>query len=111
LCEKVNNTSGVSRTFLKEVFMLSKVLATLVATMAVAFAGYTLVSDSHGSKCCMGSLPAPTTVSSDCCSESAMPSCCQESAVTAEAACADVCPAAKAAAAAKDAAPATDAPK
>lgn len=91
--------------------MLSKVLATLVATTAVAFAGYTLVCD-HGSKCCSGSFPAPTAVSSESCCESTLAPCCQDTApITTDAVCADVCPAAKAAASVKDAATTTEAPK
>lgn len=89
--------------------MLSKVLATLVATMAVAFAGYTLCD--HSSRCCSGSLPTATPVSSESCCEVAMPSCCSDTpAVTTEAACTEVCPAAKAAAEAK-ALTTTEAPK
>ncbi len=88
--------------------MLSKVLATLVATMAVAFAGYSFVSDSHGSKCCSGTIVPPAAVSTESCSD-AMPSCCQEAAVAApSAACADVCPAEKVAAPATDKAPVGD---
>ena len=84
--------------------MLSKVLATVVATMAVAFAGYTLVSDSSSSHCCPGSMPVPAiSISSDSCCEAAtaMPSCCHEGVVTPEAACQDTCPADKVVAPAK----------
>ena len=85
--------------------MLSKVLATLVAAMAVAFAGYTLVADSAGSKCCPSPLVAPVVTSDSCC-EVSMPSCCKESAaVLPDAACADSCPADKLAAPAKDKTP------
>ena len=88
--------------------MLSKVLATLVVTLAVAFAGYTFVADSHGSKCCSGTMVAPAAVSTESCSEP-MPSCCQEAAVAApSAACADVCPADKVTAPATDKAPVGD---
>lgn len=92
--------------------MLSKVLATLVATMAVAFAGYTLVCD-HSSHCCSGTMPTATSISSEpsCCTESAAPSCCEASAPVTEAACTDVCPAAKAAAGVTAGAPTTEAPK
>jgi hypothetical protein len=105
LAEKVNNTPSVYRTIPKEVFMLSKVLATLVATSAVAFAGYTFVCD-HSSHCCSGSMPAPTAVSSESCCESALPSCCEgSSTIVTDAAC----PAAKAAAGATTVT--TEAPK
>jgi hypothetical protein len=90
--------------------MLSKVLATLVATMAVAFAGYTFVCD-HSSHCCSGSMPTATPISSDSCSETALPSCCEAGTPAADAACADVCPAAKAAAGASTPASTTEAPK
>jgi hypothetical protein len=86
--------------------MLSKVLATLVATMAVAFAGYTLVSDSSGCHSCPSTMVMPVTSSDSCCeSAAALPSCCQESAVTADAASTAVCPADKIAAPAKEKAP------
>jgi hypothetical protein len=75
--------------------MLSKVLATLVATMAVAFAGYTLVSDSS-SHCCSGTMAAPAISSDSCCeTATAAPSCCHDMVVTPEAACQDTCPADK----------------
>jgi hypothetical protein len=86
--------------------MLSKVLATLVATMAVAFAGYTLVSDSSGSKCCSGTMVAPVVTSESC--ETAAPSCCQKATVLPEAACPDSCPADKTVAPAKEKTPVVD---
>jgi hypothetical protein len=80
--------------------MLSKVLAGLMATVAVAFASYTFVHDSSGSGCCASRMQLqPAT--SESCSESAAPSCCHESIAAPEASCDAVCPAAKAAAAAK----------
>ena len=86
--------------------MLSKVLATLVATMAVAFAGYTLVSDSSKSHCCSGSMATPAVSSDSCCeTATAMPSCCNNSVVTPEATCPDSCPADTVAVPAKDKAP------
>ena len=77
--------------------MLSKVLATFVATMAVAFAGYTLVSDSSSSHCCPSTMATPAVSSDSCCeSTAALPSCCHEGAgVIPEAACQDTCPADK----------------
>jgi hypothetical protein len=85
--------------------MLSKVLATLVATMAVGFAGYTLVSDSS-SHCCSGTMAMPAVSSDSCCeSAAALPSCCNNSVVTPEAACQDTCPADKVAVPAKDKTP------
>jgi hypothetical protein len=87
--------------------MLSKVLATLVAAMAVAFAGYTLVADSAGSKCCSTTMPVPAVTSDSCC-ETSTPSCCQAAAVVLpEASCADSCPADKIPAPAKDTTPVT----
>ncbi len=79
--------------------MLSKLLAALVVSVAVAFAGYTMVHDSTGSHCCSGSVVTPAAVSteSSCCQE-AMPSCC-EATSAATAVCPGVCPADKAAAA------------
>jgi hypothetical protein len=78
--------------------MLSKVLAGLMATVAVAFASYTFVHD--GSGCCSSRMPVPAVTSESCC-EVATPSCCHESIAVPEASCDAVCPAAKAAAAAK----------
>jgi hypothetical protein len=87
--------------------MLSKVLATLVATMAVAFAGYTLVSDRSGSKCCSGTMQLPA-VSSESCVDTVAPSCCHEAAVSVEATCPDSCPADKTVAPAKVKTPVVD---
>ncbi len=79
--------------------MLSKVLAALVASVAVGFAGYTVMHDSSCSHSC--SLPMDVApVSSESCCQTAMPSCCQESASAAPS-CDSVCPAEKAAAPAK----------
>ena len=76
--------------------MLSKVLAGLVASMAVAFAGYSMVHDSSKSHCCSGSMVTPSiSTESECCQEPA-PSCCESS--TAAAATCPACPAMKAAA-------------
>jgi hypothetical protein len=81
---------------LKEEFMLSKLLAGLVASMAVAFAGFAYVHH-DGSGCC-GSKLHVEAVSSDSCCEAAAPSCCQAAATTVAAdCCADKCPSEKAA--------------
>ena len=74
--------------------MLSKVLAALVATVAVGFAGYTYVHDSSCSHSCSAPMQLAPVSDEPCC-QSVMPSCCQDSASATSSD--SVCPALKAA--------------
>ena len=76
--------------------MLSKVLAALVATVALGFAGYTVVHDSSCSHSCSVSTQfAPVSIESPSCCDTPAPSCCSESPSVPS--CDSVCPALKAA--------------
>jgi hypothetical protein len=79
--------------------MLSKLLAALVVSMAVAFAGYSFVHDGSGSHCCPGSVVIPSVSSNSSCCEEPVSACCEITTGTAATCPAAVCPAAKDAAA------------